>query len=744
MDSLSFYFPPEYLRAGRLVSLLSVWLLVGLFAYLNHYTRRRYFTIWTAAWLFYALWLTLNFSQEGKLVLMFRQWCVGTSAVFLFWGSLVFMGRKIRQTLVGLFIAFLLVWSYVGVYHAVNPIEVRAAIFGMLGIASFRVAYCFFTYRRQRRYIGASLLAVGMVLWGIYLGGCPFWSQNPELEASSFFLCGVIQLFIAVSMIILVLEEARASLNRFMETSRFNREACVGLQHEMRCTEARYRQLFEQASDGIVITNPSNLNILELNPRARRLLQLTKFDPGTISLRAFLEISGGGCDRRSGPECFEQIRQQATLNLIAANGAKTPVEVEAASIEFGGQPACQFSIRELTERVRLEQQLRQSEKLSALGQMISGIAHELNNPLAVIKGYVDLILHRHELPDRTRTDLQKVASESTRAARLVRNFLSLAREQPAQRTPLDVNQLVERVVELRQFDLRAAQVEVRLDLAPSLPGTLADADQIQQVVVNLISNSVQAMAGQPRPAILQLRTERNNGHIQLHVEDNGPGVPKDLESKIFEPFFTTKEVGKGTGLGLSIAHSIMSEHSGRIYYQTSRLGGAGFTLEWPAVASQPATAAAPLVPDSASEITASASFGRAAHILILDDEKVLCEMLGQIVEHLGHHCTLCHSPVQALEHIQTQDFDLVLSDYRMPVMDGQQFYRRATELNPALSSRFIFLTGDVLNEDTQNFLASAGNVYITKPFQIRAVESTVNSRLCQRDTLEAETEDCLG
>ncbi|MBI5386202.1 MAG: response regulator [Verrucomicrobia bacterium] len=737
---LVFNSSPESLRAGLLVSLLSVWLLVGLFAYLNHYTKRRYFTMWTAAWLFYALWLTLNFVQEdfrdSHFIRMARQWCVGTSAVFLFWGSLVFMGQRVRQTMLGLFMAFLLAWSYVSIYHMDKSIYAQAPIFAMLGIASFRTAYCFFKYQCKRRYIGASLLGIGLVMWGVYLGGYPFWEEQEFLRAVSFFLCGVLQLFIAVSMIMLVLEEARATLTRAIETTRSSRQACAGLKAQVRVTEDRYRKLFDQASDGIVITNTS-LDILELNPCARRLLGLAHFEPGHSSLNLFIEDQGGVFCPPIGPARFEQIRSQRTLGLVATNGAKTPVEAEATAIEFEGEPAYQFAFRELTERVRLEQQLRQSEKLSALGQMISGIAHELNNPLAVIKGYLDLILTRHRLPDGTRSDLEKVAHESSRAAKLVRNFLSFAREQPAQRTEVNINQVVERVAELRKFDLRSANVEMEVRLSPDVPLTLADADQVQQVLVNLVNNALQAMTPQAWPGRLRLSTERFNGLIRVAVEDSGPGVPKQLESKIFEPFFTTKEVGKGTGLGLSIAHSIMSEHNGRIYYQPSVLGGAGFIIEFPVVPVRPALTPCPEPPVVVEEDHASPPSARAAKVLVLDDERALAEMLGQIVTLLGHDCTLCHSPVQALEHLQRRDFDLVLSDYRMPVMDGQQFYKRVVELKPWLASRIVFLTGDVVNEDTQSFLSSIGNACLTKPFQLQVVEATINRTLIEV-TEEAE------
>jgi CheY-like chemotaxis protein/anti-sigma regulatory factor (Ser/Thr protein kinase) len=314
----------------------------------------------------------------------------------------------------------------------------------------------------------------------------------------------------------------------------------------------------------------------------------------------------------------------------------------------------------------------------------------------------------------------------------VGNFLSFARERPAQRSAVNVNELVETVAELRKFDLRGAKVEIGLNLAADLPATHADGDQLQQVLINLVNNSIQAMHGVvPAPRVL-LTTQRVNNLIRVLVEDNGPGVPKDLEPKIFEPFFTTKEVGKGTGLGLSIAHSILMEHHGRIFYQTSALGGAGFVLEIPIVQGAPAQAENQTEFVRREAVPAS----KPARILVLDDEKSLAEMLGQMLGHLGHTCTLCHHPVQALELVEQQTFDLILSDYRMPIMDGQQFYRRVVQSKPWLASRFIFLTGDVVNEETLAFLRSAGNTYLNKPFRLQEVEATVVRVLSEAESAE--------
>jgi len=205
------------------------------------------------------------------------------------------------------------------------------------------------------------------------------------------------------------------------------------------------------------------------------------------------------------------------------------------------------------------------------------------------------------------------------------------------------------------------------------------------------------------------------------VEDNGPGVPPALVNRIFEPFFTTKEVGAGTGLGLSIAHSLMTEHKGRIFYQTSSLGGAGFVLEFPAAiggraSENPTTfVAKPAAPAPA----------QSGNILVLDDEKSIAEMLGEMLGLLGYTPTISNLPAHALELLEDREFDLIISDFRMPGLNGRQFYELVAQRKPAQARRVIFLTGDVVNEDTLEFLKSTGNPHIAKPFNLTSVRKTV-------------------
>lgn len=727
-----FYFSYRDLEAGLLVSLLSVWVLVGLFAYLNHYTRRRYFTIWTGAWLFYALWLTLSLScremEDTPMISMLKQWCISVAAVFLLWGSVRFLGRRVRQTALALFMGFLLVWSYIGAFYLDHKLHFLLPIFSLIGGASAITAWGFWQYRRRRDYIGAGLLSVGFFLWGGYLFCYPWLQLNPELVSTGFFVSAVLQLFIAVSMIILVLEQLRfVHQRRAVGKIHQQQVEKAVLKYRVISTEERYRNLFAQANEAIVLAAVNDLRLIEINQAAQRMLGLQPSDVGRLSLTLFIQLSSTReKPPATGEDWFRYLCDQ-TFELVRKNGEHLMAEANGSIVDWEGQPAYQFFLKELTDQSRLEHQLRQAEKYSSLGQMISGVAHELNNPLSVINGYLELILAHHSLPETTRTAIEKVVAESNRATRLVRNFLSFAREQPGQRRMINLNDYIQRLVELRRFDFSVSKVHLSLDLDPHLPETLADPDQVQQVLVNLVNNAFQAMIETDGLHSLRILSRQHDRLIQILIEDNGPGVPKDLESKVFEPLFTTKKPGLGTGLGLSITHSIMAEHQGRVFCQSSSMGGACFVLEFPVVA--PVKLDQELAETQSSEKDMARTATTPARILVIDDEEPVAVLLGEALEAMGHTILVCTDARKGLDLLAGNTFDLVITDIRMPQLDGREFLNRAIEHQADLAHRIILFTGDVVNAETQAFLKSSGYPYITKPLELKRVRQVVSDKL---------------
>ncbi len=239
-------------------------------------------------------------------------------------------------------------------------------------------------------------------------------------------------------------------------------------------------------------------------------------------------------------------------------------------------------VEDVTDQQTMESQLIQSEKLAAVGQLVSGVAHELNNPLTSIAGLAEFLLEQRELGPKDRGHLRVIHEQADRAGRIVRDLLTFARKSTTERVRVDLNDVVQRTLTLLTYDLRLEDVETRQDLAPALPEIIGDRHALQQVVLNLLTNAGHAVAGNPagRPRLIQVRTWFD-GQVHLRVTDNGPGIPEAVVSQLFTPFFTTKEPGQGTGLGLSISYSIIQAHGGHIALERPVEGGAAFRLDLP-------------------------------------------------------------------------------------------------------------------------------------------------------------------
>jgi signal transduction histidine kinase len=229
---------------------------------------------------------------------------------------------------------------------------------------------------------------------------------------------------------------------------------------------------------------------------------------------------------------------------------------------------------------RLQAQMVQSEKLVSLGQLAAGAAHEINNPLAAILGFSDLLADDESLPAKARATAAKIRDQARRTKTLVGNLLSFARQVPAERTLLDINSVVNNAVQLRTLDLRSATTRIELQLESVLPGVRGDGNQLMQVFFNIISNALDAMEAH-NGGVLTVKTLRDRGNVVILFSDTGPGI-KDPH-RVFDPFYTTKPVGKGTGLGLSICFGIVQEHNGKIMCYNRQEGGAVFRVELPAV-----------------------------------------------------------------------------------------------------------------------------------------------------------------
>ncbi len=364
---------------------------------------------------------------------------------------------------------------------------------------------------------------------------------------------------------------------------------------------------------------------------------------------------------------------------------------------------------------RLEGQLAQAEKMSAVGQLVSGVAHELSNPLSGVIGFSELLLGAEVAP-RTRQHLQRIHEEAIRCRKIVQNLLSFTRRHKPEFSFRGVDEVVDSVLELRSYHLKVDDIEVERRFDRAVPPTRLDFHQMEQVFLNIINNAHQAMIGSPRrPRRLLIEIEREGDRILVRFQDNGPGIPADRLKKIFEPFFTTKGTGQGTGLGLNLSQAIVGHHQGTLT-ASSRLGeGTTFTVDLPLVEA----------PETAVPVTAAVARPRAPkrslHVLVVDDEVVLVDLLTDVLKHAGHTVDRARDGHRALELASSRKYDAILSDLKMPGLDGQGLFERLCAVKPEMKQRFIFSTGDLANPKVQAFFAQSGCRYLIKPFKLESV-----------------------
>ena len=378
-------------------------------------------------------------------------------------------------------------------------------------------------------------------------------------------------------------------------------------------------------------------------------------------------------------------------------------------------------MRDVTERKKLEDQARdlyhqllQAEKLAALGQTMSGVAHELNNPLATVLACAERLTGK-ALDETTRRDLDAIYNAAERAARIVRNLQTFARKRHTTRTMVDLNHVVRDTLALRAYEQRVANVVILEALAAGLPQVFADPHQIQQVLLNLIINAEQAMLAAHGRGTLILRSwhEPERDAVKLEVSDDGPGVPPDVQSKIFDPFFTTKEVGKGTGLGLTVAYAIAQEHGGGLSVASNGGRGASFTLELPVGGTPLRMAVVPGPTRSVPEIPAG------TRVLVVEDENALGQAMADALSDAGFVVDRAANGEEALGWVERHAYDLVICDLKMPKLDGPSLFRQLAMTHPALSKHMVFVTGDVAGTDAERFLEECGCRWLAKPFRLR-------------------------
>ena len=404
-----------------------------------------------------------------------------------------------------------------------------------------------------------------------------------------------------------------------------------------------------------------------------------------------------------------------------ADGSEFPIEMVLARTDVAGSHHYTAFINDVSERQQAAQEierqreaLRQSEKLTAMGSLLAGVAHELNNPLSIVLGRAAL-LEGKAAGGALGDDARRIREAAERCGRIVRTFLNMARAKPARRAPVALNDIVHAAADMLGYTLRSHGIALELRLDPQLPQLMGDADQLGQALLNLLINAQHALAGRDEARRItvstgvEARREGREPRIWLRVQDNGPGVPPQVRERLFQPFFTTKAEGLGTGLGLSVSRSLLREHGGDLLLEHNGQPGASFRLSLP-------ISGAPEPDGETAEAPADAD-GQALRLLVVDDEPELASLMRETLEGAGYEVATAEDGAVALALLMEARFDAIVSDLRMPEVDGAELWRAVQALQPGLAARMLFVTGDILSPAAAEFLKECGCPALEKPFQ---------------------------
>jgi len=502
------------------------------------------------------------------------------------------------------------------------------------------------------------------------------------------------------------------------------------IQQALSDSEQLHRLLVDLSPYGILLHDAAGIRFV--NPGGCRILGAS--GPDAIVGRHYVEFVAAP-DRDGAAAHLAQMldgesMEQAERRLVTLDGRRIVVASSGVPVTRGDQRLALVIFADITEMKRAEEEiarqreaLHQADKLSALGSLLAGVAHELNNPLSIVVGRA-AILEDAQLEPSVAAGVASIRTAAERCARIVKTFLAMARKQAPTRVPVSIVQLVESSLDLLSYGLESAGIRVIKQLPDDLPETMADPDQLPQVFNNLITNSRQAMVGWSGPRELTIAAEHDQrlNQIRITVCDSGPGIPDDVRGRVFDPFFTTKPAGSGTGIGLAVCRGIVEAHDGTITAGTAPGGGASFVITLPIVGTVGSAAAikAPRGPDPAQP---------SGRVLIVDDEEEIRHMLGDILSSDGHVVEQAANGREALSRLAGGSFDLVISDLIMPELDGPGLYEELSRRDPKMAEHLLFITGDTLSAAARAFLERVDRPAIEKPFVPAEVRGAVRAAL---------------
>ena len=485
----------------------------------------------------------------------------------------------------------------------------------------------------------------------------------------------------------------------------------------LRVSEESYRAIFDAAEDSIFVHDIATGAIVDVNRRACATFGYTReefrhIDVGALGIGERPYTQQDAMELIAGAAAGEERRVE--WHGRSKDGSLRWHEVFVKRVTIGGRDRVLALARDITEKKRAAEELArqressyQREKLAALGSLLAGVAHELNNPLSVVVARA-VMLEEESYP-AAQAAASKIRTAAERCARIVRTFLAMARQQPPKRGPVAVNDVVSAALDMTAYTVRTSSIEVSLDLAGGIPPILADPDQLHQVLLNLVVNAQQVLQDRPGPRRIRVasRYDAEGGVIRIAVADNGPGIPEHLRARVFEPYFTTKPSGLGTGMGLAVSHGIVEAHGGTLTLDCPEMGGAVFTITLPVCAVDESRA------DAGPSREAKASPRK---ILIVDDEAEIRETLAEILSGAQHYVVTAGSGREALERMAADHYDVILTDIRMPDLDGRTLYREIERRWPERARRVVFVTGDSFAATLHEFASEYGRPVIEKPF----------------------------
>ena len=487
----------------------------------------------------------------------------------------------------------------------------------------------------------------------------------------------------------------------------------------LRQAEWRFRTLFRSAPDAVFTVLQSG-RIREANDAVR---EVTGLDPLQVVGRPLtdLVVDGDRDKLRSALDATfagQQVRVEVGFQLESHGGtARRIVALAMSRLPEADPPSVLLVGRDTTTERDMRVRLMESDRLAAVGELVAGVAHEVNNPLSSISAFAQLLLRDGGLTASQRDSIEVIRSETLRASQVVKDLLAFARRSEVTREPLDLGGLLSRTLRLRGYQLTSNRIELQTDFATELPAVVGDPRQLQQVFFNLVTNAVQAMASQ-NGGTLSVSARREGENVVVEVSDSGPGIPEAARAHIFEPFFTTKGEGEGTGLGLSVSYGIVASHGGTIEVAGTSERGTTFRVTLPAAdtpsADQPAR-------DSGGISRRSPLAG--IRLLFIDDEAALRNGVRAFGELRGFTVLTAADGIQGLEVLRAGTVDAIVCDLRMPGMDGAAFHDRLKHDRPGLAARTVFITGDVVPGASR--APSHNQPILTKPFSFEKLEETL-------------------